>query len=119
MFKYLPDQNDDKIQELAVESAPEVFTFFTDALLGMNKDDHNACVAFKLLVPVTYGYISRNDALVKRMQGCVLVEEARTFSEPLQYFETVLKDLESMDIFNLCTSAAGGVRVRAHNTEDA
>lgn len=119
LFKYHPDQDGGEIHRVDIERAPEVFAFFTDALLSLVGGDTDTCLEFKLLAPAVDGYISRSDALVMRMKGCILVDSARSFSSPLQYVQSISSSLESVDIFTLCYSAVGGVCVRARKTKDA
>jgi glutathione synthase/RimK-type ligase-like ATP-grasp enzyme len=119
LFKYLPDRDSYQFEQVAVEKSPEVFAFITQALQTLVKASSDDCSAFKLLVPTVNGYISRRDTVTMRMKGCILVDEARSFTSPLQQVQAVPNDLESADIFDLCASAVGGVYVRAGDSKDA
>ncbi|PQE28704.1 ATP-grasp superfamily protein [Rutstroemia sp. NJR-2017a WRK4] len=119
LIKYLPDQESHEFETIAAEKAPDVFGFITQALQTLVTASSDACSAFKMLVPTVDGYISRSDAVTMRMNGCILVDEARSFTSPLQQVKALPSDLGSVEIFDLCASALGGVRVRASNPKDA
>lgn len=122
LFRYVPNQLEHGFQQVSIERAPKVYTFLIGALLDLlDEETHANCAAFKLLVPIVDGYISRSDVISMRLNGSVLVEDARDFCEPLQLIRSKVDELTSagIDIFTLCSGSVGGVRLRAHNPEVA
>lgn len=81
--------------------------------------DPDAVVAVKLLVPTVDMYVSRSDAIETRMIGCILVEQARSFVEPLQHIKAATHSLQADNLVTLFTRSIGGVQVRNRTIGEA
>lgn len=64
-------------------------------------------------------YVSRSDAIETRLVGCILVDKAKSFVEPLQPIKSAAGILDAGNFAALCIGSIGGVQLRAHTLDEA
>ncbi|KAJ6142875.1 hypothetical protein N7471_002328 [Penicillium samsonianum] len=87
------------LEETAFDT-PGVHQFLLQTLLASVAEGQERLI--KLIVPLAKGYIVRSDIITLRLQDCPLVEQIRSFTNPLQSYEGRLTPsllLRNDDIF--------------------
>ncbi|KAE8371925.1 hypothetical protein BDV26DRAFT_298351 [Aspergillus bertholletiae] len=93
----------------------EAYEFFLQALLASAAQGQERLI--KLIVPLAKGYIVRSDIIDIRLHDCFLVEQIRSFTKPLQRYESetapvVILDKDDISLPAIFGAAAACILVR-------
>ncbi|GAB1199529.1 hypothetical protein APSETT444_008879 [Aspergillus pseudonomiae] len=97
--------NQDKSRRLEAESfgAADAYEFFVQTLLASAAQGQERLL--KLIVPLAKGYIVRSDIINIRLHDCLLVEQIRSFTKPLQRYESETAPIVILGKDDICLSA--------------
>lgn len=115
LWHYDLENNSASPERIAFDGSPSVLDFLTSALGCLPENHPEDVAAVKLLVPTVDMYVSRSDAIEMRMKDCVLVEQARSFVEPLQHIKAATHSIEVNDFAAICAGSIGGVQLRSYD----
>lgn len=86
LYTYSLDDAAKSAKRMTVRVATEFVDRFLSSFADYEPLGHwcHWAIGVKLLVPAIEGYVARSDVFERRFEGCSLLQQAKTFVEPLQ-----------------------------------